>query len=451
MPDDERVAGVPLPGDVEVDVAIVGGGLTGLWSAWYLRQLDPGLRVAVVERESIGFGASGRNGGWCSALLPMSHDRMVRRFGHAAASRLHRTMIDNVDRIGSLVAEHAAPGTADAIFHRGGTIDLARNAPQEQRLREHLAELRDLGSTDDDHRWLDADEATERCAATDVRGAIFTPHCGAVHPLRLTHLVARMATDAGAVVHDHTTVTEITERALVTDRGRVRADVIVRATEGYTAQLPGERRTYLPITSMMIATAPLDAAAWDAVGLADRPTFADGRHMVIYGQRTADGRLAFGGRGAPYHFGSAIRPEHDTDERVRNLLGETLTGLFPALRDVEITHHWGGVLAAPRDWTCSVRFDRRTGRASAGGYVGDGLSTTHLAGRTLAALVTGTDDDVVRLPWVGHRSRRWEPEPLRWIGVNAGRTAAARADEYERRRDRPSRLWDGVMSTLLRR
>jgi glycine/D-amino acid oxidase-like deaminating enzyme len=209
----------------------------------------------------------------------------------------------------------------------------------------------------------------------------------------------------------------------------------------------------LPIYSLMIATAPLDEATWDQIGLHDRPTFNDDRHMIIYGQRTSDGRIAFGGRGAPYHFGSSVRPEYDTDERVCDLLVSGLHDLFPSLADVPITHHWGGVLAAPRDWTCSVRFDRRSGLASAGGYVGDGVATTHLAGRTLAALITGSDDDgdreLVRLPWVGHRSPRWEPEPLRWIGVNGARLAAGRADAAEERTGRASRLWGGIVDMVL--
>ena len=202
----------------------------------------------------------------------------------------------------------------------------------------------------------------------------------------------------------------------------------------------------------MVATEPLPDDVWAEIGLTDRPTFADGRHMVIYGQRTVDGRFAFGGRGAPYHFGSAIRPEFDTDDRVRSLLSSALRDLFPAIGDAEITHHWGGVLGAPRDWHCSVRFDRRSGLGSAGGYVGDGVSTSNLAGRTMASLITGAGDpDLTTLPWVGHRSRRWEPEPLRWIGVNGVRTAARLADRSESRTGRESRLWGGLVDTLLGR
>ena len=450
LPEPERCVGAPLDGDTDADVVIIGAGLTGLWTAWYLRATDPSLRIVVLERETIGFGASGRNGGWCSALLPMSLEKLAHRHGAAAAVRMQRAMHRNVGDVVRFVHDHA--GVDTDIVHHGGTIDLARNVPQRDRLRSDVDHLRRLGFGDDDYRWLDAGAAREVCRATDILGALTTPHCAAVHPLRLTHLVARQVRRTGVQIAEQTEVTGIADRVVRTTRGTVRAEVAIRATEGYTSQIPGERRTMLPIYSLMIATEPLDDAAWDEIGLVDRPTFADGRHMVIYGQRTADDRLAFGGRGAPYHFGSAIRPDFDTDERVRALLGAALHELLPATRAAAITHHWGGVLAAPRDWTCSVRFDRRTGFGTAGGYVGDGLGTTHLAGRTLAALVTGDhDNNLLRLPWVGHRSRRWEPEPVRWIGVNVARTAAARADAVEGRTGRPSRWWLGLMDALMRR
>jgi glycine/D-amino acid oxidase-like deaminating enzyme len=205
----------------------------------------------------------------------------------------------------------------------------------------------------------------------------------------------------------------------------------------------------------MIATEPLPDSVWDRIGLADRSTFADGRNLIIYGQRTADGRLAFGGRGAPYHFGSKVSPDFDHDDTIRAHLTHELARLFPPVSAFEVTHHWGGVLAATRDWTPSISFDRTTGLAAAGGYVGDGVSTAHLAGRTLASLIVGPtfdgDDDLVRLPFVGQRSRRWEPEPLRWLGINLARTAARRADRHESERDEPSAAWGGLMNLLLRR
>jgi glycine/D-amino acid oxidase-like deaminating enzyme len=189
----------------------------------------------------------------------------------------------------------------------------------------------------------------------------------------------------------------------------------------------------------MIATEPLSADAWDQIGLRRRETFADLRHMRIYGQRTADDRLAFGGRGAPYHFRSRTDPAFDRVRRVHSGLREVLVDLFPVVKDFDVTHEWGGALGVPRDWYASAGFDRSQRLAWAGGYVGDGVSTTNLAGRTLAQLITGNESDLTRLPWVGHRSRRWEPEPLRWLGVNGGRLLMTTADRAEARSGKPAR------------
>jgi glycine/D-amino acid oxidase-like deaminating enzyme len=233
----------------------------------------------------------------------------------------------------------------------------------------------------------------------------------------------------------------------VTAHGTVRAGAVVRATEGYTAELAGAHRDLIPFYSLMIATEPLATETLDEIGLRGGETFSDLRHLVIYGQLTAEGRIAFGGRGAPYHFGSRVRPGFDSDERIHAHVYETLLDLFPALRDVKITHRWGGPLAIARDWHPSVGYDKKTGLGWAGGYVGDGVAVTNLAGRTLAALITGSDDECTRLCWVGHQSRRWEPEPLRWIGVNSALAAMAAADRGEARSGRPSRL-AGAMSGL---
>jgi glycine/D-amino acid oxidase-like deaminating enzyme len=227
---------------------------------------------------------------------------------------------------------------------------------------------------------------------------------------------------------------------VVTDHGSVSADVVVRATEGYTARIDRHRRLLAPVYSLMVATEPLTDDQWAQIGLDGRPTFTEHRHLVVYGQRTADGRLAFGGRGAPYHFGSSVRPEHDRDHGVWSALRATLRDLLPVLEDVEFTHAWGGPLGIPRDWCASVGLDRSTGLAWAGGYVGDGVSTTNLAGRTLRDLVLGRSTDLTRLPWVQHRTRRWEPEPLRWLGINAGLQAMSFADREEELTGRSSRI-----------
>ncbi len=288
--------------------------------------------------------------------------------------------------------------------------------------------------------------------AVDVLGATFTPHCAAVHPLRLVAAIADAAARAGAHIVEGVDVIDIEARRLVTTAGTIGADVVVLATEAYTGQLPGRRRDLLPIYSMMIASEPLTDEQWVDIGLADRPTFTVASHVVVYGQRTADGRLAFGGRGAPYHFGSRVEDRFDTDHEVRRSLRGAVTALFPVLRDVEFPYHWGGPLGAPRDWHPHVTYDRTAGVASAGGYVGDGVATANLAGRTLADLILGRDTDLTRLPWVGHRSRRWEPEPLRWLGVRLVAGAAARADRAEasdrRLAAQRAAAWSKVVETI---
>jgi glycine/D-amino acid oxidase-like deaminating enzyme len=189
----------------------------------------------------------------------------------------------------------------------------------------------------------------------------------------------------------------------------------------------------------MIATEPLPVDAWAEIGLAERETFSDFRNLLVYGQRTADDRLAFGGRGAPYHWGSAVRPGFDQVPRVHAALLADLRELFPVLAGVRITHTWGGPLAAPRDWSASVGLDRETGLAWGGGYVGDGVGAANLAGRTLADLIRGERSDLISLPWVNQHSPVWEPEPLRWLGVNASTLLMSSADQVEARTGRPAR------------
>ncbi|MFS8478773.1 MAG: FAD-dependent oxidoreductase [Micromonosporaceae bacterium] len=434
--DDDLSPRPTLLGDRDADVAIVGAGFTGLWTAYYLAVADPSLRIAVLEREFAGYGASGRNGGWCSALFPVSLSALARRHGRAAAVAMRRAMHDTVDEVGRVAAAEGI----DCHWRKGGTIVLARTEAQLARARAEVAEAREFGFGEDDLALLDAAQASSRCAAEGTLGGTYTPHCAAIHPARLVRGLARTVERRGVRVYERTPVLALRPGRVLTAAGTVRAPIVVRATEGYTPALPGHRRVLAPVYSLMIATEPLPETVWRQIGLAGRETFADYRHLIIYGQRTADGRLAFGGRGAPYHFRSRVRPSYDRDPRVFAALRRTLTDLFPVLGpDVRITHRWGGPLGVPRDWFPSVGMDRATGLAWAGGYVGDGVATSNLAGRTLADLIRGEDSHLTSLPWVGHRSPRWEPEPLRWLGVNAGLRVMASADAAEARSRRPSR------------
>jgi len=425
-----------LPGDIVADIVIVGAGYTGLWTAYYLKKADPACRVVVLESEYAGFGASGRNGGWCSALFPSSLSKVAKVAGSRdAAIALQRTLNDTVDEVGKVAAAEGI----DCHFAKGGTIVLARTQVQLERAREEIAEFRDYGFGEQDHRLLTADEARAEVAATDVLGATYTPHCAAIQPALLVRGLADVVERMGVQIYEQTPVTSIWNGEARTLHGKVTAEAVVRATEGYTKTISGFKRALAPVYSLMLATEPLTDAQWAEVGLSRRQTFSDGRHLIIYGQRTADHRLAFGGRGAPYHYGSSIKPEYDSHPRVHAELKRVLDELFPSLRDVGVSRTWGGALGVPRDWFASVGYDRAAKLAWAGGYVGDGVGAANLAGRTLADLIRGRRTELTTLPWVGHHSPNWEFEPFRWIGANLGLRVMDGADAEEARTGRPSR------------
>lgn len=441
-----------LDGDTEVDVCIVGAGLTGLWTAYYLLSAQPTLRVAVLEAEIAGFGASGRNGGWCSALFPVSTAGLARRYGRERALDMRRAMNATVDEVGKVIVAEQI----DCHWAKGGTVNLARSDVQLDRVKAEVAADTEFDSVDS-YQLLDAEQARLRVGATGTLGASYTPQCARVQPAALVRGLARVVERLGGSIYERTAALEIRPGtaggsgagsgagpSVLTRHGTVRARQVVRAIEAWTSRLPGFERAIVPTYSLMVATEPLPASFWDGsgstpgAGLARGETFSDARHLIIYGQRTADDRLAFGGRGAPYHFGSRIDPAFDRSPSVFEALRSTLHELFPALGGHAFTHGWGGPLGIARDWQASVGLDRETGVGWAGGYVGDGVGTTNLSGRTLTDLLLGRDSELTRLPWVGHRSPAWEPEPLRWLGVNAGLWAMTAADAEERFRGRPS-------------
>ena len=416
-----------LHGDLSVDVVVIGAGFTGLWTAYYLKTLDPSLSVLVIEREFVGFGASGRNGGWAVGELAAGIEKYARISSLEESLRLTRAVFDSVDEIGRV----AAACGIDCGYAKGGTIRLARNKAQLSRQIAEVAHHHSLGFSDDDFRLLDPDDAREMCNATGVLGGIRFAHTAAVDPARLVTGLATACEDLGVVIVERTAAELVEPGSVRTDRGTVTASSVVQATEAYTCELEGQRRRMVPVYSRMIATEPLDQATLDEIGLHERPTFADDRYMVIYGQRTEDGRIAFGGRGVPYLFGSKIDPATEVRGDSHRLIHEALVDLFPVLNDVEITHRWGGVLGVSRDWTPFVRYDRASGIGEAGGYVGEGVAPSNLAGRTLAELIVGAETERTDLPWVGHQSRSWEPEPFRWLGIRGSRRIMAGADAAE--------------------
>ena len=426
--------GSPLDRDTEVDVAIIGAGYSGLWTAYYLQRRAPGIRIAIVDKHIAGYGASGRNGGWASALFPQDHLAIARHAGLDAALAMQSAMNDSVDEIGRVAAHHSW----DIDWAKGGTIIAARTVAQWTAMREHDARLRAAG-VESGEQLLDASRTREKMRATNVIGGVFTPHCAAIQPAKLVRNLARHVVSSGAALFEHTPALAIEPGVVRTPAADIRARYVIRATEGYTAEIAGQHRRLMPFYSLMVATEPLPERTWEQIGLADRPTVSDGRRLVIYGQRTADDRLAFGGRGAPYSFGSKIDARTEFDASVHRMIERTLVDLFPVLDRYRFTHAWGGTLGIARDWWASVGLDPVTGVGWAGGYVGDGVGSSNLAGRTLAALITGAQDDpLLELPWVNHRSPLWEPEPLRWAAATVGLKATESADKVEARTGKPS-------------
>lgn len=419
-----------LDGDTDVDVAIVGGGFSGLWTAYYIAKADPSARVMVIERNFCGYGASGRNGGWAVGELSAPAGKYASRSSQSEEQRLEEAVFDAVDEIGRVAdAEGILCG-----YKKGGWIRVARNAPQAKRMRAELA------GGNSHSRLLEPDEARQYFNATSVHAGAYFPHCAALDPAQLARGLANTCEQLGVRIVEGTQVTAIDQGQVTTALGTVRADTIVRATEAYTRDIEGGRRKLLPVYSLMVATEPLPESMFEQIGLSDRPTFSDDRHMVIYGQRTQDDRLAFGGRGVPYLFGSAISRSAELHAESHELLRQTLIEMLPVIRDVEFTHRWGGVLGIPRDWVPGLTLDEQTGIGTLGGYVGEGVAAANLAGRTMADLVRRQETDRTSLPWVGHSSRSWEPEPLRWLGVRSSRAILNSADDSEYRTNKEAKI-----------
>ena len=414
-------ARAPLPGDVQVDVAVVGAGYTGLWTAYYLKTLQPDLRVAVLEQRFAGFGASGRNGGWLTNSVTGGRAR----YGRDGGARQQRAMNETVDEV---IRVAAAEGIA-ADIRKGGELEVARTPAQLARLRATYASESEWPHTDVEE-W-DAAETASHVRISKALGGLWHPHCARIHPAKLVRGLAEAVERLGVTIYEDTAVRAIEPGRAVTERGTVRATHVIRATEGFTAGLTSEHRTWLPMNSSMIVTAPLPPAFWREVGWDDAATLGDFAHVYMYAQRTADDRIAFGGRGVPYRYGSRVDTDGRTQDRTVRALTRLLRDFFPAAAAVPIEHAWSGVLGVPRDWAATVGHDPATGLGWAGGYVGTGVATTNLAGRTLADLVLGRDTDLVHLPWVGHRSRRWEIEPLRWVAVQGLYAAYHAADRHE--------------------
>lgn len=402
-----------LDGAVDFDVALVGGGFSALWTAWHISSADPSLRIAIVEQTYVGFGASGRNGGWATSNMGLSAGELAERYGKTAAQVVVDGMRESVDAIGR--------DGPDCDYRKNGVFAVARGTGQIPSLRHSYDSFRAIDRADG-IEWFDGPDARANVHATRIEAGLYNPYGASVQPAKLARGLADQLETRGVKVYEGSPVIAVhpasgPHRArLETAAGSISAGVVVQATEAWTASLAPKRRL-LPVYSLIVITEPLTDDQWEGVGWARGECLASHQLTVDYLTKTPDGRIMFGGRGAPYHFGSRIEPEFDHHDPTHAMLKRAVVDWWPHLEGIGFDRVWGGPLGIPRDFTPNLGYDRVSGLARIFGYVGQGVATTHLAGKYLAADILGTADDLPPLPFLGHTSRKWEPEPVRWLGA----------------------------------
>lgn len=417
-----------LQKSIDVDVAILGGGYTGLWTAYYLLRSNPGLSVAVIEKEIVGYGASGRNGGWCSSKFPVTPAMLEHRYGVNAARSLMLAMKGAVEEVARVCEEEHI----DAHFRKGGVLTLARTGSHSPMLRSTFAayERLGLGSW---VRLLGPGEVAERIRVTDVRGGLFQSENASIHPARLVRGLARVIEKRGGVIYEQTEVLDYdggSTARVQTQGGEVRAKAaVVLAGESYLSRLAKLHRAVLPVYSLIALTEPLSREQWEQIGWQNHESLASCNYTVDYLTRTWDGRILFGSRGAPYRLSSKICDEQDRHAATHAHIEALTREWFPMLQQTKFTHAWGGPVGMPRDWMPMTHFDPGSKIATARGYTGQGVSTTNLTARILAELISGNRTELSQLPVAQRQSPLWEHEPLRWIAVRYMQNAFQRIDE----------------------
>jgi len=412
----------------EVDIAILGAGYTGLWTAYYLLRQNPSLKVAIVEREIAGYGASGRNGGWCSPRFPVTASAMASRWGAAAARQVLLALQSAVDEIRDVSERESI----DTCFRPAGTLTVARGAHQLPALHSAYRAYERLGLANH-YKFLTPEETAERIRITDIHGALCTPDGASIHPARLVRGLARAVESRGGAIYEQTQVLDYKSGpipSLITPAGELRARrAIVLAGEAYMTRLPKLHRALMPAYSLISLTEPLTPEQWSQIGWQAGENLSSTRNTVVYLTKTPDGRILFGSRGAPYAFASAITDSQDRHAETHAHIQRMALEWFPSLTGVKFTHNWGGPVGMPIDWTPAVRFDSSSKLAFAGGYTGQGVSTANLAGQILSGLISGKSTGFEHLPFVNRRSPNWIPEPLRWLVVRYMQGALQRIDD----------------------
>ena len=416
------------------DVAIIGAGFSGLWSAFHLKQFQPNLKIAIFEKEYVGFGASGRNGGWASAEYPTSSNRLIKENSLESYKNLRSAITTSIDEIGEI----AKSNDWEIDYAKGGSLVFARGSAQLSRISKEI---------DDEHQLLNKSQTTELLNIPSALGSVFTPHCAALNPFKLVRALADHLEKLGVMIYEQSSVSEIRDKQVEVNSFNVNCTFSIRATEAFTPRKwMGNRQ--IPIYSLMVATEQLSSEVIKEIRNTQRATFQEACHLITYAQITSDNRLALGGRGVRYKLFSRLSERSEIDNRMHSALEKRARSWFPQITDAKFEYRWGGAVALTRRWQAYLNFDQATGRAEIGGYVGDGVTLSYLVAKTLAEKMSNIK--TANLPFIDQGIGRWEPEPIRYLAVNAGFKATVLADYEEKITNRPS-LLASIIDPLINR
>ena len=417
--------GPSLKGDEKVDVAIVGGGYTGITTAYFLKKMDPSMEVVVLERDLVGYGASGRNAGFSMKLFGFSMAMTKLRFGKEDTLRAHDYMTDAVGLVKSLVEEHQI----ECGYEHTGFFRLATSEGYERRIRQEIEFAQSMGI--DEIKWLDADEVAEHVRSPNFRGAAYEPDSAILDPARLIRGMKEVVESMGVTIYEGSAVEDIQagDRVrLTTPGGTVEADRAVLATNAYTHLLPLAKSKQAPAFTYVIVTEPLSDEHFQKIGWQNRQGLEDARNMIHYFRLTDDNRLLLGGSDVKIPFGNNM--DRDGDEQVFARLEQDLRFLFPQLADLKIAMRWGGPVSVTLDMAPAMGTLKGGRLLYSVGCTGHGVSLTHLNGKTLAELVLGKSTKRTEIFFVDRTVPPWPPEPLRIMATQAVRGALRLQDHF---------------------
>jgi len=407
--------GDPLRGDLEVDVAIVGGGFTGLSTAYHLKKAEPGLRVAVLEGEMIGFGASGRNGGFNMTLFGLTLSITAFRFSKDRAREAHHYMERAVDTTRDLIAELGI----DCDYEHPGFLRVATSEKYRKRLLHEIEFAHQLGL--EGIEWLDREQVREQLDSPMYLGAWWEPRCGLLNPAKLSWGWRDVIAAEGVEVYEQTPVVEVRRdqgrMALSTPEGRVLSDKVVLATNAYSHLIPQLKRKQIPVWTHIVLTEPIEKDRMAKIGWRNRQGIEDARNLVHYYRLTADDRLLMGGRDVSIRYGGAMDGDHN--QEIFGGLERDVVETFPPLEGIPFTHRWGGPVSVTLDMAPAIGYLGDARVVYSLGCIGHGVSMTHLNGRTVTDLVLERKSDLTDVFFVNRGTLPWPPEPLRNLAIRA--------------------------------